>query len=319
MTKIGILSNARSTRNKASMQGIHDVLAKHPDVKHLMFHEIGAMASALEKLATENITHLVVSGGDGTVQAAINHLVKDEHFKIMPAIILIPSGMTNVIALDVGVQGMPAQALERVIERIKAGDIGTSMDRALIGASFDGGKTKTYGFLAGAVALYQGTMLSRHKVHKAGIRQALAANLTILLSFLRLLRYGPGAKSGFNGEHMRIGETESTAQERDIFLVLFTTLHRLLPGVMPFWGDCSKPVKYTLVDHPPKHLFRAMLPVLRGKPKAWMEAAGYQSGSLDRLYMTLRTPFVMDGEIFTVDPKQGVEISAGPVIRFQRY
>ncbi len=319
MTRIGILSNARSTRNKTSMQGINEVLARHADVKHLLFHEIGELSTALQKMAAENITHLVISGGDGTVQAAINCLVKERPFATMPALSLIPSGMTNVIAMDVGVRGKPAQALQRVIERIKAGDPGTSLDRSLIGVSFDGGKSKTYGFLAGAVAFYQGTMLSRQKVHKVGMRQALAANITILLSFLRLLRHGPGPRSGFTGERLKVGRTESTAQEREIFLVLLTTLHRLLPGVMPFWGDCSKPVRYTLVDHPPARLCRAILPVVFGRPRPWMDTMGYQSGSLDDLYLTLRTPFVMDGELFMPDPVEGVRISAGPVIRFHRF
>jgi hypothetical protein len=61
------------------------------------------------------------------------------------------------------------------------------------------------------------------------------------------------------------------------------------------------------------------LPVLRGKARPWFESAGYHSGSLDHLALTLRTPFVMDGELFTPDPIHGLQVSAGPAIRFHRF
>jgi hypothetical protein len=215
--------------------------------------------------------------------------------------------------------GKPAQALKRMIERVKGGHNGTSMKRSLMALSLDGGLTETYGFFGGAVSFYQGTMLSQKGVQRGEERRSLAANATILLSLLRVLWYGPGARSGFDGERVTIAKDDGETREQDIFMLLLTTLHRLLPGVMPFWGDASKTIRYTLMDYPPQRFLCAAWPVLRGKARPWFEAAGYHSGSLDHLALTLRTPFVMDGELFAPDPIHGLQISAGPAIRFHRF
>ena len=62
---------------------------------------------------------------------------------------------------------------------------------------FDGGPP-IHGFLLGAIAFYQGTILGRRKVHGMGFTQSLASKIGILLSVLRVLWYGPGARSGFH-------------------------------------------------------------------------------------------------------------------------
>ncbi|TXH34783.1 MAG: hypothetical protein E6Q98_18035 [Rhodospirillaceae bacterium] len=319
MTRIGLISNARSTRNLASMADVHDVLEAHQDVMHLVFHNITELSDALDEMAAQSVTHLAISGGDGTVQAAVNHLIKDKPFAEMPKLSLISGGMTNVIALDVGMPGKPAKALKQMIERVKAGDTGTCLDRKLIALSLDGGTTQTYGFFGGAVSFYQGTMLSQKGRHNGDEGRSLTANPTILLSLLRVLWYGPGARSGFHGERITMTRDNGEPCEQDVLLLLLTTLHRLLPGVMPFWGDACKTIRYTLMDHPPQRFLCAVWPMLRGKARPWFDAAGYHSGSLDHLALTLSTPFVMDGELFTPNQMHGLQISAGPAIRFHRF
>ncbi|MDY0883139.1 diacylglycerol kinase family protein [Dongia soli] len=319
MTRIGLISNARSTRNLESIADVHDLLEAHPDVMHLVFHNIHELSDALDEMAAQSVTHLAISGGDGTVQAAVNHLIKDKPFAQMPKISLISGGMTNVIAIDVGMPGKPARALKQLIERVKAGDAGTSLDRSLIALSLDGGTTQTYGFFGGAVSFYQGTMLSQKGRQNGEEHRSLAANATILLSLLRVLWYGPGPRSGFHGERITIAKDDGERREQDVFLLLLTTLHRLLPGVMPFWGDASKTIRYTLMDHPPQRFLCAVWPMLRGRARPWFEDAGYHSGSLNHLALMLSTPFVMDGELFTPNPGNGLQISAGPAIRFHRF
>lgn len=319
MTGIGVISNAKSTRNGTSMRAVHEVLSSHPEIPHLVFHEINELRSALRELASRNITHLVVSGGDGTVQATINDLLQDRPFAILPSVSLIAGGMTNIIARDVGMAGKPAATLRRLIERVKNGDKGDLLERRVIGLSLDGGVTRTYGFVGGAVGFYQGTMLSRQYAHRVGLRQMLAANLTIMQSVMRLLCHGPGPRSGFTGERTTISLDGDAPVRRSIILLLLTTLKQLTPGIKPFWGFHGKSIKYTLVDHPPKRFARAIIPALRGRSVPWMEEAGYHSGSFDRLQMTLQSPFVMDGELFMPQDGRAIDIVSGPTIPFHRF
>ena len=43
---------------------------------------------------------LVINGGDGTVQAALTELYNGGHFGDRPPVAVLPSGKTNLIALD---------------------------------------------------------------------------------------------------------------------------------------------------------------------------------------------------------------------------
>ena len=60
---------------------------------------------------------LVINGGDGTVQAALTEIYNGGHFgDAPPPVAVLPSGKTNLIALDLGARGDPIEALERLIE-----------------------------------------------------------------------------------------------------------------------------------------------------------------------------------------------------------
>ena len=60
---------------------------------------------------------LAINGGDGTVQAALTEIYNGGHFEgEPPPVAVLPSGKTNLIAIDLGARGDPIEALERLIE-----------------------------------------------------------------------------------------------------------------------------------------------------------------------------------------------------------
>ena len=64
---------------------------------------------------------LVINGGDGTVQAALTEIHNGGHFgDEPPPVAVLPSGKTNLIALDLGAPGDPIEALERLLEIAQA-------------------------------------------------------------------------------------------------------------------------------------------------------------------------------------------------------
>src|SRR5687768_18583653 len=64
---------------------------------------------------------LVINGGDGTVQATLTELHNGGHFGDQPPpVAVLPSGKTNLIALDLGAQGDPIVSLERLLEIAQA-------------------------------------------------------------------------------------------------------------------------------------------------------------------------------------------------------
>jgi hypothetical protein len=317
--KIGVISNAHSKRNREALGEFSALLHDHPQVKHLAFHDISDLVDCLREMAAAGVTHLCISGGDGTVQATISALINDKPFPAMPKLSLLSAGMTNVIARDLGETELPAPHLKRLIERVEAGDPGEIVERPVMTLDLGDDGPPIHGFLLGAIAFYQGTILGRRKVHGMGFTQSLASKIGILLSVLRVLWYGPGAKSGFTGERVTMALDGEAGAPQELFLLVCTTLTQILPGIKPFWGQGPGRMQITTISHPPRRFAWAALPALRGKPRPWMEAHGYCSRRAEQLECDLVTPVVFDGEFLETDGGPGFKLSVGPTITFTRY
>jgi hypothetical protein len=319
MNRIGILSNAKSRRNQTAMPAIEAMLRGEPKLHQRSFKDIHALPGCLRELAAAGVEHLIVNGGDGTVQATIGELIERSPFQAMPRLTLVGGGMTNVIAHDVGSPDAPVAAIRRILGRLRTEDEGEILRRHALALKRSGHEDAHYGFLAGAVGFYQGTLLSRRDMHRVGFRQALAIKAGILWSVMRLLLHGEGERSGLKGERVAIGLDGQPPHEGRYFLILATTLERLMPGVMPFWGHGHGAIKLTTIASPPKRFGLAAMSVVRGRPRPWMQRAGYASTCADRIALRLNSPVVLDGEVFDSGPHGHIELSAGPAIAFHRY
>lgn len=316
--RIGVISNAHSKRNKLSMREIHALLATHPQVMHRSFDAITELPDCLRVMAAADVTHLVISGGDGTVLAAVSALINDKPFAVMPCLSVLSAGMTNVIAHEVGQPGLPATGLRRLVLRAEAGEGGEVIERPVLSVDFADGRPIERGFLIGGVGFYQGTQIVRRDIHSLGAKQTFAAKLGIAWSILKIMLFGPGPRSGFRGE--TIGLTiDGRAERRDCFMFLASTLESLMPGVAPFWGTGPGRLKLTTIDSPPRRFARAAIAVLRGRPRPWMAQTGYLSRRMERLELEMHSPVMIDGEKFEAPAHGRIVVTAGPVVRFHRF
>jgi hypothetical protein len=237
----------------------------------------------------------------------------------MPKLSVLAAGKTNCIAADVGILGPPAASLKRLIERAEAGKAGELIERPVLTLDLRDDGPPIHGFLLGAIAFYQGTIQFRPKVTGLGLQPGLQSLVGIALSVWRTLRYGPGPKSGFTGERVEVKVDGAARPPEELFVIVATTLKQILPGIRPFWGDGPGRMQLTTVAHPPHRLLRAIWPALRGKPRRWMEQAGYCSRRAERLEVEMNSPIVFDGEIFETDGGPGIRLSVGPTLAFTRY
>jgi hypothetical protein len=316
---IGVISNPRSRRNKESMRDFLALLHDHPQVKHRAFHEISELPECMRELAAEGVTHLAISGGDGTVQAVLSEYINHNPFPRPIELNLLPSGMTNVIARDMGIVELPLPYLKRLIERVEAGQRGESAQRPVLSLDLLDDGPLIHGFLIGAIAFHQGTVLGRDRVHSLGFQQSLGSKLGLALSVMKVLVCGPGERSGFTGERVTRTVDGETIPAEDLFLLVATTLTGILPGIKPFWGNGPGRMNLTTVTYPPQRFLRAALPALRGKPKPWMEAAGWCSRRAEKLECDLSSPLVFDGEFMEADGGPGFTLAVGPTLTFTRY
>jgi hypothetical protein len=117
MTLVALISNPRSTGNKALLPAVRDYCARNPDIFHYEVEEVHQIADALRAIALVKPRVLVINGGDGTVQATLTELYHGSPFgKTPPPVAVLPNGKTNLIALDLGASGKPIPTLDRIVE-----------------------------------------------------------------------------------------------------------------------------------------------------------------------------------------------------------
>lgn len=314
MTRIAVIANPGSRRNRARPAAVREVAAAHPE---LLYAEAAApqeQGEILAEFARRGAELLAISGGDGTVQSVLTALCNGGAYPELPRLAVLPAGMTNLIARDVGVGGRPDEALLRLIgkAREQPADRLEGRVRSILSVRHAADRAPAWGMFLGGAGFYHGTMLGRAKVHPLGAQQGLAAGLALLLYLLRLLRSARPPAAGVHGDRMELRLDGVSEGERAYSLLLATTLERrLMLGLWPFWGEEEGAIRFTTVAHPPARFARALLPLMRGRPRPWMIASGYRSRRLDGFEVATDCPLVLDGEILPVDRRMPVAVAAG--------
>ena len=319
MTRIALISNPRSQRNKKRMPAMREAAARHADLLHVELDDVQATAQVLRDLAQRGVDLVAISAGDGTVQKVLTELLNGAAFETPPKVAVLPSGMTNLIAADVGLRGDPARSLERLCRVVADGSgAGETVVRPVLSMQRTPDEPPVHGMFLGAAAFYHGVMAARDEVHPLGAKHHLAAAMALTLALFRLLTGRCGPNVLLHGERMTVELSGTRSRPGDYLLFMATTLQRLILGVMPFWGEGDGPLRYTCVGFPPQKLWRALIPALRGRPKPWMGARGYLSGRTRECRLMLDSPIVFDGEIFTPEPGVPVVLRADRHVRFLR-
>jgi hypothetical protein len=271
---------------------------------------VSAAAEVLREFAWREVDLIIVSGGDGTVQKVLTELLNGTLFPSTPRIALLPSGMTNLIAADVGLRGDPARSLDRLCR--------TASDGTMSGETLVRSVLSIHGMFLGAAAFYHGVMIARDEIHPLGAGHRLAAAMALTLALFRLVSGRRRTNTLLRGETMSIELDGAASQPRDYLLFMATTLQRLILGVMPFWGVGDGPLRYTSIGFPPEQVWRALVPALRGRPRPWMASRGYRSGRVEECQLSLDSPIVFDGEIFMPAPGVPVVLRGDKQVAFLR-
>ncbi len=304
--RIGVIVNPRSHAHRNGRAGLEAVLPRYPDIAYAAPADPAGLRDALRRFAAEGVDLLVVSGGDGTLRDVLSAL-PDFYPVVPPRLAILAAGNTNIAARVLGSAGQGARGLERLLSAVRA-DTLRHRSCPVLEVSWVGqpDRPAVRGFLLGAAAFVDGKRIADAVIHRRGMHEALAVAATLALTLRRMLFPRPGRSAGTS---MQVGLDESTPRDGRRFLLLATTLNRLLFGLWPFWGTGAGAIHLLEIDAPPRRPAAALFAVLRRRPAPWMAAAGYRSANVGGVRLLLRRPFLLDGERF--DPGQhGVLLSA---------
>jgi Diacylglycerol kinase catalytic domain len=296
---VALLSNPNSTGNRSLLPAVRCYCARNPDIFHYEVEEIGQIAKALEMIARVKPKVLVINGGDGTVQSALTELYHGGHFEgTPPPVAVLPNGKTNLIALDLGAEGSPLDALAQIVEVAKGDLQDHIVVRELIALS-DGseGARPVLGMFLGGAGLAETILYCRHKIYPLGLPNGLShflAAMAVLFStmFRWKANFLPERSRPISVSFIRQGELQG------IFSVLIvTTLDKLLLGAQA--GGARKGLmKFLAVDQSPVSILKMIAASLRGKlGQHKMVGVHFQEGDTIRIDSD-RSSVVLDGEVF---------------------
>ena len=95
---------------------IEAVLAGRPDIRHIRFEPGMDLQALLAELAAWECGLIILNSGDGLVHAVLGALFLGQAFATPPPLALLPRGMTNMTAADVGWAAAMPGTLRRLLE-----------------------------------------------------------------------------------------------------------------------------------------------------------------------------------------------------------
>jgi hypothetical protein len=310
--RTGLIRNPLSRRNRKAgardAMAVADVLVAEPD-------SVEALAETLRDFARREVGLVIVDGGDGTVREVLTALPAG-YGEAPPRLAVLSSGTTNLIAADVGAGRADPSTVQMLAAIARAGAGAASVERrSSLAVSWpDGSRPTVHGMFLGAAAFTRATEISVRLVRQGRIDESAGVAAT-LMSALAQTFAGPERERWLQGDPMTVTLDGAEPEAGARFVFMASTLHKLVLGIWPFWGG-GEGVRYLDVASPPRRLVAALPAVMRGRPRPWMQAAGYRSGATSSIDVALDQPFVIDGEVFEAGPGGVVRLSAGLDLEF---
>lgn len=320
MVCVALLSNPKSTGNRAMLPRVRNYCANHPDIFHYEVEHVDQIGRALQTIARVEPAVIVINGGDGTVQAALTELYQGEHFKgKVPPIAVLPNGKTNLIALDLGTYGDPLKALDRIVELAKTGLDQHVVARELIALS-DGqvGSRPVLGMFLGGAGLADYILYCRHRIYPLGLSNGLSHFLTAMAVVFSLLlgiggKYMPPRARPIQVSLIREGQLRGRFS-----LLIVTTLEKLLLGARAGSGEAVGSMKLMAVDQSLPALFRMLFASLSGQlGKHKLSGIHLERGDMIRIEGD-HSSVILDGELFQADVGRPIVLTSTAPVPFLR-
>ncbi len=344
MGSLGVITNPRSQKNKRGIEKLDSAVAGLPGARHAVLETVADIPEILADFARREIDTVAVAGGDGTIQAVLTALFGGRPYEQQPRLAVLPCGMTNMIAGDVGLRGSMSTGLAKLGRLLQSADEGeiarATAKRQILRLENARGSPPQYGMFFGGAAIYRAIIACRSKVHPYKIKADTAAAVTLAGLLADWLLRGRGAQQGdaeasaglgrggpgrsgpnrkvFSGDRIDVTFDNQPAEHLTSLVILATTLDRLVLGSRPFWDGGDGQLRFTSIAYPPERLLRYAWRVLYGGEDRKLPATSYLSRRANRVSLAMDCPFTLDGELFEPEPGCPVLLAADQQIRFVR-
>ena len=316
----GLIINTRAgtyLRSKRVRNSLVE-LSRHTHTGFL--DDFTTLPRTLSSLAQKNCDPLIISGGDGTIQAILTHLAEGNHFKSLPTLVLLPHGTTNMTAKDASISSL--SKTDRLISAIATQNItnlpGGITRRHTLKITNPKSGTPLHGMYFGWGAVHRAVLKCQQDVHAMGFRGDLGPALTLLGSWVSHLlgRSGSDPDRIVQGHHLSLVADGETRVNDPHLLLSITTLEHLIANCRPFWNQTENTLKTTLIAYPVQQPLRMLIPSLYGDKHRKITQPGYDSFSARHLSFKTTTDCILDGEVVIPPDDDPLHLSLGTEFRF---
>ncbi len=294
-SKIGILCNpmAGRVKNKAT-----EIESQSQSISAAVYREARIpteFEKVLKEFAALEIDLLVIIAGDGTIHAVLSQIFNGQLFASVPVLSFIPAGTTNMTALDNRMKGKPETVLARLIQQLKDEHHANTTMRPLVRVQ-NGASTGQYGFFFGTGIIADAVAYFQDNIKKTGLTGERASAIVFIRYLMILIfkrRQPKQSKISIYSDGLEF-------KQGSCLVLLISSLDRLLFGMKPYWGTEDAALHMTLVNDPPRRLWRSLLKLLTGGGHKLLETDGYTSHNISKVCIQMSGKYVIDGEIYSV-------------------
>ncbi len=307
--RVAAINNPLSGSNRRRGLGPILELLDAARVPHRQANGFEELAAQSAELAAEGAELLIVNGGDGTMLAVLSGLLGGPA-EAAPLIAVLPGGTTNTTARNVGYGASGARAVAALLREAAAGRLEGHLEvRPAVRVERAGGVAPRFAMFFGAGAVYHGIRFAKQSVESRGVRGQLGAGISLAFVLGQLMR---GRREEFFPTLQAQVWIDGARVETDRFLgLLCSTMDKQFLGLTPYWGREPGPLRFTAFGHAPQRAWRAVIPVMRGRPNRHLEPAnGYRSHNAFEIELSIDSGYTLDGELFESNPDERIRLSA---------
>jgi hypothetical protein len=316
--RIALLSNPKSTGNVAQLPRIREFCAEHPDVFHYEVEHADQIGDAMRIIARIRPKVLAINGGDGTVQATLTEIYNGGHFgDNPPPVAVLPSGKTNLIALDLGARGDPIETLQQLIELARTDLAPYTVARELIALRRPGADERpVIGMFLGGAGLAQTMRYCREKIYPLGLPNGVAHVITAFAAILKLVL---GAKASFlppDSQPLSVSMSRPGGRLSGRFsLLAVTTLEKLLLST-DLGSHRQGTLKLLAIDERSISVVRALFASVVGK-LGRSKVAGVHFQEADEITIEGESSdVILDGETFRAERGRPINLTTAHALSF---
>jgi diacylglycerol kinase-like protein len=316
--RVALLSNPRSTGNIAQLPRIREYCAEHPDIFHYEVEHAHQIGEAMKVIARVRPTVLAINGGDGTVQAALTELHNGGHFEgDPPPVAVLPSGKTNLIAIDLGARGDPIAALERLIELARTDLKAHTVDRELIALRHGEGEGRpVIGMFLGGAGLAETMLYCRDKIYPLGLPNGLAHAITAIAAIAKMVLGLKGDLVPSDAKPLSVSLSQDGGRisgRYSVFVV--TTLEKILLSTNLGARSAGSLRLFAIEEHPTSFL-RAVAARIGGK-LGQSSVRGVHFKEADEITIEGESSeLILDGESFRAEAGRPIRLQTAQPLSF---